>query len=144
LYVQRFLDKYPQIDVGLLFLGTCGVGKTHLAVSLLRHVITDKGDAGLFYNYDDLLRAIRASWNPVSLSSELDVLKPVAEPRYSRVRPGRRTLEAPVLVLEELGASKTTEWVRDTMSYIIKCRYNDKKITLQLSGLSPQSGRGIR
>ena len=116
IYVQRFLDKYPQIDVGLLFLGTCGVGKTHLAVALLRQVISEKGDGGIFYDFRDLLRETQGSWNSVSQASELEVLRPV--------------LEAKVLVLDELGANKPTEWVRDTIAHIINCRYNDKKITI--------------
>ena len=116
IYVQRFLDKYPQIDVGLLFLGTCGVGKTHLAVALLRQGISEKGDGGIFYDFRDLLREIQGSWNSVSQASELEVLRPV--------------LEAKVLVLDELGANKPTEWVRDTIAHIINCRYNDKKITI--------------
>ncbi len=116
IYVQRFLDKYPQIDVGLLFLGNCGVGKTHLAVALLKQVIIEKGDSGLFYDFRDLLREIQASWNSVSQASELDVLRPV--------------LESKVLVLDELGANKPTEWVRDTIAHIINCRYNDKKLTI--------------
>ncbi len=116
IYVQRFLDKYPQIDVGLLLLGTCGVGKTHLAVALLKQVIVEKGDGGVFYDFRDLLREIQASWNSISQTSELDVLRPV--------------LEARVLVLDELGANKPTEWVRDTIAHIINCRYNDKKLTI--------------
>lgn len=116
LYVQRFLDQYPQIDVGLLFLGTCGVGKTHLAVALLKQVILEKGDGGLFYDFRDLLREIQASWNSVSQTSELDVLRPV--------------LDAKILVLDELGANKPTEWVRDTIAHIINYRYNDKKLTI--------------
>jgi DNA replication protein DnaC len=116
LYVQRFLDKYPRIDVGLLFLGTCGVGKTHLAVALLKQVITETGDGGLFYDFRDLLREIQASWNSVSQTSELVVLRPV--------------LEAKVLVLDELGANKPTDWVRDTIAHIINCRYNDEKLTI--------------
>jgi DNA replication protein DnaC len=115
-YVQRFLDRYPQIDVGLLLLGTCGVGKTHLAVALLKRVIAEKGDSGLFYDFRDLLREIQASWNSISQTSELEVLRPV--------------LEAKVLVLDELGANKPTEWVRDTIAHIINCRYNDKKLTI--------------
>ncbi|MEJ2111871.1 MAG: hypothetical protein P8Z37_18570 [Acidobacteriota bacterium] len=39
-------------------------------------------------------------------------------------------LEAKVLVLDELGANKPTDWVRDTISHIINCRYNDKKLTI--------------
>jgi len=116
IYVQRFLDKYPQIDTGLLFLGTCGVGKTHLSVALLKQVMVTTGDGGLFYDFRDLLREIQASWNSVSQTSELDVLRPV--------------LEAKVLVLDELGANKPTEWVRDTIAHIINCRYNEKKLTI--------------
>jgi DNA replication protein DnaC len=116
IFVQRFLDQYPLIDVGLLFLGPCGVGKTHLAVALLKQVITEKGDSGLFYDFRDLLREIQASWNSISQTSELEVLRPV--------------LEARVLVLDELGANKPTEWVRDTIAHIINCRYNDKKVTI--------------
>jgi DNA replication protein DnaC len=36
---------------------------------------------------------------------------------------------AEVLVLDELGASKSTDWVRDTMMQIINTRYSDKKLT---------------
>ena len=56
------------------------------------------------------------SWNSVSQASELEVLRPV--------------LTADVLVLDELGANKPTEWVRDTIAHIINCRYNDKKLTI--------------
>jgi DNA replication protein DnaC len=116
IWVQRFLDKYPQVDNGLLFLGTCGVGKTHLAVALLKQVVKGKGDGGLFYDFRDLLREIQASWNSVSQTSEWHVLRPV--------------LEAKILVLDELGANKPTEWVRDTIAHIINCRYNDKRLTI--------------
>jgi DNA replication protein DnaC len=35
-----------------------------------------------------------------------------------------------VLVLDELGAVKPTDWVRDTMMQIINTRYNDRKLTI--------------
>jgi DNA replication protein DnaC len=116
MFVRSFLDEYPLVENGLLFLGTCGVGKTHLSVALLRQVIIDKGDGGLFYDFRDLLREIQASWNSASQTSEWEVLRPV--------------LEAKVLVLDELGANKPTEWVRDTVTHIINCRYNDKRLTI--------------
>jgi DNA replication protein DnaC len=112
----RFVEKYPLIDVGLLFLGPCGVGKTHLAVSVLKQIIVEKGDSGIFYDFRDLLRDIQSSWNAVSQSTEYDVLRPV--------------LTANLLVLDELGANKPTEWVRDTIAHIINCRYNDKRLTI--------------
>lgn len=116
LVVAKFIDQYPLVDVGLLFLGGCGVGKTHLAVALLKEVVKKTGDRGLFYDFRDLLREIQGSWNSVSQASELDVLRPV--------------LDARILVLDELGANKPTVWVRDTISYIINCRYNEKKVTI--------------
>lgn len=127
LFVRRFVDKYPQVDHGLLFMGTCGVGKTHLAVSLLRQVIVEKGDGGLFYDFRDLLREIQSSWNSVSQASELDILRPV--------------LDARVLVLDELGANKPTDWVRDTIAHIINYRYNDKKLTIFTSNYLDSPGK---
>ncbi len=117
--VAKFIEQYPVIDVGLLFMGTCGVGKTHLAVALLKEVIMKTGDKGLFYDFRDLLREIQGSYNAVSQTSELDILRPV--------------LEARILVLDELGANKPTAWVRDTIAHIINCRYNDKKLTILTS-----------
>ena len=121
--VEGFLRDYPLMSdddirksVGFLFLGPCGVGKTHLAVALLRHVIEQTGESGLFYNFNDLLKEIRGSWDPVSQTSELDVLRPV--------------MDARVLVLDELGANKPTDWVRDTLYYIINNRYVERRLTV--------------
>jgi len=70
----------------------------------------------MFYEFGSLLKEIQNSYNPLSQSSELKVLAPV--------------FEVDVLVLDELGASKPTEWVRDTMMQIINARYNDKRLTI--------------
>ena len=117
--VRKFLENYPPLDEkgrGFLFIGSCGVGKTYLAVSLLKHVIKEKGDQGLFYDFRDLLREIQGTWNSDSQTSELEIMRPV--------------IDAKVLVLDELGANKPTIWVRDTVAHIINCRYNERKITI--------------
>ncbi|HMF58352.1 MAG TPA: ATP-binding protein [Pyrinomonadaceae bacterium] len=62
------------------------------------------------------VKEIQESYNPVSQTSELKVLAPV--------------YEAEVLVLDELGAVKPTEWVRDTMMQIINTRYNNRRLTV--------------
>ena len=112
---HRLVREYPSAERGLLFAGPVGVGKTHLAVSIIRG-LTEKGTRCLFYEHGSLLKEIQESYNPVSNNSEMSVLAPV--------------YEAEVLVLDELGASKPTEWVLDMMTHIIGRRYNDKKLTI--------------
>ena len=114
-YASKLTMEYPAIERGLLFMGTVGVGKTHLAVSILKG-LTERGFNCLFYESGSLLKEIQNSYNIHTQTSELKVLAPI--------------LEAEVLVLDELGASKPTEWVRDTMANIINTRYNDKKLTI--------------
>src|SRR5215831_4512545 len=111
------LEHFPDLDGrGLLLVGAVGVGKTHLAVALLHDLIEMYGIRGLFYQFGALLRQIQDSYNPISQTSELSVLQPV--------------FDADVLVLDELGASKPTDWVRDTMMQIINTRYNGKRLTI--------------
>jgi DNA replication protein DnaC len=115
-YAYTLARTYPVVDRGLLFMGPVGVGKTHLSVAIIRDLIEKKGISCLFYEFGSLLKEIQNSYNPVSQTSELKVLAPV--------------FEAEVLVLDELGASKPTDWVRDTMMQIINTRYNNKKMTI--------------
>src|SRR5262245_3597461 len=99
LYACRLVLDYPAVDRGILFMGPAGVGKTHLAVSIMKGLLS-KGFAAVFYEFGSLLKEIQDSYNPVSKTSELRVLASV--------------YEADVLVLDELGATVPTDWVRDT------------------------------
>ncbi len=114
-FAFRLANEYPAVERGLLFMGTVGVGKTHLAVSILKG-LSERGFGCLFYEFGALLKEIQNSYNVNTQASELKVLAPI--------------FDAEVLVLDELGASKPTEWVRDTMANIINTRYNDKKLTI--------------
>lgn len=115
-FASRLVDEYPATESGLLFMGSVGVGKTHLAIAVLREMIAKKGVRCLFYESGSLLKAIQDSYNPVSQTSEMRVLAPV--------------YQAEVLVLDELGATVPTNWVRDTMYQIINTRYNNQKLTI--------------
>lgn len=113
---RQFVKNYPAQDVGLLFIGPCGVGKTHLAVAIIQELIRAKDTSCIFYDFRDLIREIQSTFTPDSTLSESDVLTPV--------------FQSEVLVLDELGAKRTTAWVEETVFYIINHRYNHKKMTL--------------
>ncbi len=112
----KFVEEYPIDKTGLLLIGTIGVGKTHLAVGMIKELMLGKGIACLFYDYRELLKQIQNSYNDSVKTTELDVLRPV--------------FETEVLVLDELGAVRPTEWVWDTVSLILNTRYNDNRTTI--------------
>ena len=71
---------------------------------------------GLFYDVRDLLRVIRSTYNPVVRTAEMDILRPV--------------MTAELLVLDDLGAEKPSEWVEETMNLIVNTRYNERRPTI--------------
>ncbi|MGQ9707190.1 MAG: ATP-binding protein [bacterium] len=124
---REFINLYPTLEKGLLFIGPCGVGKTHLAVGILKKLIEEKGAVGLFYDFRDLLRMIRRTYSSDSIESEFDITDPV--------------LSADILVLDELGSIKTTDWALDMLTHIIIRRYNDNKTLIVTSNYLDEPAR---
>jgi DNA replication protein DnaC len=118
LMAQGFVRSYPMEThgQGLLLTGSIGVGKTHLAVGILQALVAERGASGLYCDYRDLLKQVQNSYNQSVAATELEVLRPV--------------FEAEVLVLDELGAAKPSDWVWDTVAHILNTRYNDQRTTI--------------
>ncbi len=114
---QKIVESYPFANqgIGLLLCGKVGIGKTHLAVGVLLGLI-EKGADGYFCEYVDLLRRIQQSYGDESPINESSLLAPL--------------FKMEVLVLDELGSTKPTAWVYDTLALILNKRYNDRKITI--------------
>ena len=115
-FVADFIKQYPLVDKGLLLIGPPGVGKTHLATSALKAVIEKCSVRGLFVDYRELIRSIQDSFNPNTEATSKEIIKPV--------------MKADILVMDELGALSPTEWVQDTITYVINNRYTNDKITI--------------
>jgi DNA replication protein DnaC len=113
---KKFVKNFPAQDVGLLFIGPCGVGKTHLAVAVIRELMETNGVPCVFYDFRDLIREIQGTFSADSGLTESEVLSPI--------------FQSEVLVLDELGAKRTTAWVEETIFYVINHRYNHKKTTI--------------
>lgn len=116
-----FVEAFPVVDRGLLLHGPHGVGKTHLAVGIIRACIEQKGARAYFFETRELLRLVRDTYNRSVDETEMGVLQPL--------------LDADLLVLDDLGAERTSEWVQETLGLVVNTRYNARRATIFTSNL---------
>jgi DNA replication protein DnaC len=129
--VKDLLKEAVKNKSGVILSGKTGCGKTHLGVAMLRHIVETSEELfkehlfyekpeGLFASVSELLLEIRSSFKK-SDDSELELVE-----KYTAV---------PLLLLDDLGAEKATEWVESTLYVIIDRRNRDMKWTIVTSNL---------
>ncbi len=109
----------PEEGRGLTFIGPPGVGKTHLAVGVLKKIYREKGVRGMFFDTKDLIYRFKAL---IEVGRTARAIKTV--------------LNLPLLVLDDLGSERLSDWQREMISYIISYRYNNLKSTLITTNFS--------
>lgn len=112
----EFVEAFPEVPRGLLFVGPCGVGKTHLSVAILKTLIQEKMITGKFVDEAELLRRLQYSYGPNSPETEREVLYPL--------------LNVELLIWDDLGSGRPTEWVAETIRTVLNHRYTYNKHTV--------------
>ncbi len=120
---SRFAAAYPleSRGQGILFVGTSGLGKTHLAVSILRCLITEKGASGQFWEHKELLDKLRSIYSLRTAGAEDKLLRSV--------------ITCDLLVIDDLGDITPSDWSWDTTAYILNSRYNESRSTVITTNL---------
>ena len=125
--VRRYAKEFPLTDKPDCYSsGTPGTGKTHIAVAALRTLMS-RGFDGVFYDYQGLLERIQRGWDASSGTADREAY--------------RTALDAEILLLDDLGASRISEWVEDTVAAIITHRCNHRKPLIATTNL-PDAAAG--
>ncbi len=131
-FAKDYAQDYPLLDEetfrerSLLFTGGAGRGKTHLGVAILKTLLR-KSVPCLFVDFHNLLSEIRNSYDEISQTSEYEILRPI--------------LNVEILLLDDLGSSRMTDWMQDTVFHIINLRYNNRKPLIVTSNLSLEGSK---
>lgn len=120
LYVNEF-DSWE--EESLIFWGVPGNGKSHLAAAIAND-LDSKGKIVVFISMPDLLEKIRGTFNKNSSESEEQIMKALHA--------------CDLLIIDDIGAEKVTEWVEEIIFRIVDGRYRKKKPILATSNLQPK------
>lgn len=99
--------------------GSKGTGKTMLA-SIITNELIRHGKPVLFSSVPELMADIRASFKTDNTADVIDSIK-----------------QAAVLILDDLGAERATEWVGEQIFSIINSRYENNMQTIITSNFTP-------
>jgi DNA replication protein DnaC len=116
-YARTWLDTPRDARTDVILYGTNGTGKTGLAVSMLRASM-EQGHRVLFITARDLLERYR---NELRNDEDRGISEP--EPEQFFMMPD-------ILLIDEWGGTKQTEYARDTLTALIDLRQKSRKTTI--------------
>ena len=128
--LARAEDYAENAEGWLALTGPSGCGKTHLAAAIANSLI-ERGQTVLFVFVPDLLDHLRGAYSPDSPISYDDLFQQVKD--------------APVLVMDDLGAQSGTPWAREKLLQIFNHRFNERMPTVvTIRGPLERLEEGIR
>mgnify|MGYP000908910947 CR=1 FL=1 len=107
---RNYVVSWPPAKPWLVFLGQAGRGKTGLAAGIVREVYERHGVKGRMTTVEGALARYRATFDDESRVETTDAVK-------------QSHLAAPLLVLDDLGATKATAWAEETVFAVMNSRY---------------------
>lgn len=108
-------DKAKESGLGIMFVGNYGAGKTHLACSIAIELM-NKSVPVIYGSSISLLGKIKQAYNETTTTDEWQLLE-----LYSTTD---------LLIIDDLGKERPSEWVLEKLYYIINQRYENLKPTI--------------
>lgn len=122
-YAENFAEHFAAGRC-LLLLGNVGTGKTHLATAIANHVIRTTSGTAVYRTVGGILQHIKGSFSRDSDYSEAEAFAAYTKPS--------------LLIIDEVGATKSTEFELAALFTIINGRYEEKLPTVVISNLSAE------